>query len=174
LSGLGSLHSLLDHLSPSSNDWIRLSIATEVAVIIGVVANEGSLTTFQLLKASTPERLLRLIREITSDPSPKAANLISAALRALRNVLISTADEAWGEMWGSRQEKRVVGTGLVGPEEGHVRIAEDGSTGEGSSKRRSRAVQLYEAELGMVFRVSRQSRTSADASRIISQHFCLS
>lgn len=39
---------------------------------------------------------------------------MAALMRALRNVLVSTADIFWGHMWGVGAEKKVVGTGLVG------------------------------------------------------------
>jgi hypothetical protein len=92
-----------------------MEIAGEVAVIIGSVASEGSLTIRQLLEAKAPEQLLKLIRQLAQASSTDNTNLIVSALRALRNVLVSTADMSWGNMWGVGRERRVVGTGLVGP-----------------------------------------------------------
>lgn len=111
----GSRFSLLDRANVIINEIVQLEIAGEVAVIIGSVASEGSLTIRQLLQAKAPEQLLQLIRQLAQGSSTNNTSLVVSSLRALRNVLIATADMAWGNMWGVGRERRVVGTGLVGP-----------------------------------------------------------
>ena len=44
---------------------------------------------------------------------PQAAKLVPSLLRALRNVLISTADLVWGHMWGVGAERKTIDTGLL-------------------------------------------------------------
>jgi hypothetical protein len=108
--------SLLARVNVDNYDQIQLEIASEIAVVIGAVASEGSLTIRQLLEAGAPSRLLHLVRNLSDQPSTSTTALIVSALRALRNVLISTADMTWGNTWGVGRERHVVGTGLVGPE----------------------------------------------------------
>lgn len=74
----------------------------------------GTLTLRPLLLSQAPARLLHLIHS-TSTSSISAndrVRLLSAALRALRNVLVATADLVWGYMWGVGMQRRVVTTGL--------------------------------------------------------------
>jgi len=108
--------SLLARTYVENNEQIHLDIAGEIAVIIGAVASEGSLTIRQLLEARAAEELLGLVRRLADKSSVNSTNLVVSALRALRNILISTADITWGNMWGVGRERSVVGTGLVGPE----------------------------------------------------------
>ncbi|WVQ97812.1 hypothetical protein IAU59_004927 [Kwoniella sp. CBS 9459] len=94
----------------------------ETAVIIGALANVGNLTLRPLLAVSSPSILLELITNLTIESSPSAFSvppkqlerLLVSLLRALRNLLVSTADIVWGHMWGVGAERQVVGTGLVG------------------------------------------------------------
>ena len=75
----------------------------------------GSLTLRPLLIAQTPQHLLQAIKAITSPsfPPPQVSRLLAPLLRALRNLLVSTADLLWGHMWGVGAEKKVVSTGIV-------------------------------------------------------------
>lgn len=103
---------------------------SETAVILGSLANGtvltlrlliapvGSLTLRALLTNSAPAHLLNSIKSLTSDSvtSSHISQLIPPLLRALRNLLVSTADLAWGHIWGVGAERKVVSTGLVGEE----------------------------------------------------------
>jgi hypothetical protein len=60
--------------------------------------------------------LLSLVRRLADPSSISNTTPVISALRALRNILVSTADITWGNMWGVGRERSVVGTGLVGPE----------------------------------------------------------
>jgi hypothetical protein len=122
-------------------------------VIIGAVASEGSLTIRQLLEARAAEELLSLVRRLADRSSVNSTTLVVSALRALRNILISTADITWGNMWGVGRERSVVGTGLVGPES-DLRDRDVQMTLSGGDE----AVSIGEREgkrvLGLVFEVS--------------------
>ncbi|ORY26906.1 armadillo-type protein, partial [Naematelia encephala] len=107
---LSFLLSRLSHVEVRSPQDVE--IANEVAVIIGALANVGTLTARPLLLADTPSCLLDRIHDITSTPFSSAYRLLPALLRALRNVLVSTADLEWGHVWGVGSEREVVGTGL--------------------------------------------------------------
>lgn len=76
----------------------------------------GSLTIRPLLLSHTPARLLHLIRALLdiSLPQHQLTRILPPVVRALRNILVSTADLTWGHMWGVGAERKVVGTGLVG------------------------------------------------------------
>ncbi|WWD22052.1 hypothetical protein CI109_106540 [Kwoniella shandongensis] len=96
---------------------ISMELMGETAVIIGALANVGNLTLRPLLIAETPSHLLNLISSLTSTdstPNKYIDRLLPQLLRALRNILVSTADMVWGHMWGVGAERKVVGTGLVG------------------------------------------------------------
>ena len=108
--------SLLDKTHLEDDGTTQLDIAGEIAVIVGALASEGSLTIRQLLEARAAEELLSLVRRLADRSSFASTNLGVSALRALRNILVSTADITWGNMWGVGRERSVVGTGLVGPE----------------------------------------------------------
>ena len=114
----------------------------------------GPLTIRPLLQAATPNHLLLLIRSISNSASPPTSvnRLLPALLRALRNLLITTADLVWGHMWGVGAEKKVVSTGLVGEAPSTKE-----STGKGKAvagKGRSWKVEAARA-LGSCFEVSR-------------------
>lgn len=98
---------------------------------------------------STPAKFISLIRTLSSSPtsSSSVARLIPPLLRALRNLLVSTADLAWGHMCGVGVERKVVGTGLVGGELLHEEVK-----GIGVSRGQ---VWRFEANraLGLVFEV---------------------
>nr|XP_018265756.1 uncharacterized protein I303_02129 [Kwoniella dejecticola CBS 10117]OBR87914.1 hypothetical protein I303_02129 [Kwoniella dejecticola CBS 10117] len=116
------LLSLLEY--PSSKDVSEdlatsLELMSETAVIIGALANVGNLTLQPLLLSSTPTSLLQLITSLSraSDITAKQLEkILPHLLRALRNILVSTADMFWGHMWGVGAERKVIGTGLVGVE----------------------------------------------------------
>ncbi|WRT65023.1 uncharacterized protein IL334_001964 [Kwoniella shivajii] len=120
---LSFLLTLLEY--PSSSKDIDLTTAfelmSETAVIIGALANVGNLTLKPLLMSSTPSSLLTLVTSLTRpspetspDPGRQLEKILPHLLRALRNILVSTADMIWGHMWGVGAERKVVGTGLVG------------------------------------------------------------
>ena len=145
--------SLLARTCVEDHGQIQLDIAGEIAVIIGAVASEGSLTIRQLLEARAAEELLGLVRRLADKSSVSSTNLVVSALRALRNVLVSTADFTWGNMWGVGRESSVVGTGLVGPGS-DARNQDVRMTASGGDE----AVIIGEREgkriLGLVFEVS--------------------
>lgn len=132
----------------------------------------GTLTLRPLLAARAPDRILHLIRELYSlDTGSRSHNhnhnlyrALPPLLRALRNVLVSTADVVWGHMWGVGSERRVVGTGLVGID---VEDSVDSVEGKGKGKGKGRATATASEEgewrgeakraLGLVFQVSRQT-----------------
>jgi hypothetical protein len=72
----------------------------------------GSLTLRPLLLAHTPEHLVSLITSFKHISYFKIAILVPPVIRAIRNILVSTADAVWGHIWGVGVEKRIVGTGL--------------------------------------------------------------
>lgn len=84
----------------------------ETAVILGALGSAGALTLRPLLAEGVPGALLELVRWLPGHAT--APRLLPALLRALRNVLGSTAEVLWGHMWGVGAEQKVVGTGLVG------------------------------------------------------------
>ncbi|WVF70073.1 hypothetical protein IAT40_004860 [Kwoniella sp. CBS 6097] len=120
---------LLSHLlsfleSPLRDDVDSATLyelMSETAVIIGALANVGNLTLRPLLAISSPSIILQLITDLTypsssgfAFPAKQFDRLLISLLRALRNLLVSTADMVWGHMWGVGAERQVVGTGLVG------------------------------------------------------------
>lgn len=82
----------------------------------------GPLTIRPLLAVNAPSALFNLIRHLSSSktplPRPTLVRILPSLLKALRNLLVTTADLVWGHMWGVGAEKKVVGTGLVGVESG--------------------------------------------------------
>ncbi|KAK8846743.1 hypothetical protein IAR55_005830 [Kwoniella newhampshirensis] len=112
------LLSLLRVPSPGVEDSdVSMELMSETAVIVGALANIGDLTLRPLLVANTPSHLLGLISALTLSTSLSdryVHRLLPQLLRALRNLLVSTADMVWGHMWGVGAERKVVGTGLVG------------------------------------------------------------
>ena len=123
------------HPKDTNLDDTAIEIIYEIAVIIGSLANGelsrmiglygnvitlvvGSLTLRPLLFHTAPERIIRLIRTLNDPQTPisHSNRLIAPLVRALRNVLFSTADLSWGQMWGVGAEKKVVSTGLLGYE----------------------------------------------------------
>jgi hypothetical protein len=122
----------------------------------------GSLTLRPLLLSSAPSRLISLIRTLTSPsfPSVHAAKLLPPVLRALRNLLVSTADLVWGHMWGVGAERRVVATGLVGMDlnEEHEAAGVAGAAGQGKGKGVAGKGEAWKGQassaLGLVFEVS--------------------
>ncbi|WWC67683.1 uncharacterized protein I206_101595 [Kwoniella pini CBS 10737] len=156
----GLLQLLLTLLKyPSSNDvdsTVALELMSETAVIIGALANVGKLTLQPLLLSSTPSALLCLITSLneTSDITVKQLEkILPHLLRALRNILISTADMVWGHMWGVGAERKVIGTGLVGVEimsEKEVSGKGKQVAGKGAGNWRSQATaalsSIFEAE----------------------------
>jgi hypothetical protein len=75
----------------------------------------GILTLKPLLAVSAPTHLLNLLTSILSSPKQDASHrLLASALRALRNVLLTTADLVWGHVCGVGAEQKVVDTGLIG------------------------------------------------------------
>lgn len=87
-----------------------------------------------LLLSQAPTRLLNCIRATSNSRRLSASDrvrLLSALLRALRNVLVATADLVWGYMRGVSLRRRVVDTGLAGP--GESRVSEAGDTGGGAT-----------------------------------------
>ncbi|WWD00304.1 hypothetical protein V866_007215 [Kwoniella sp. B9012] len=118
------LLSLLEYPSSNKdvNEPMALELMSETAVIIGALANVGHLTLQPLLLSSTPSTLLTLIISLTTSspthiPERQLDRILPHLLRALRNILVSTADMIWGHMWGVGAERKVVGTGLVGEQE---------------------------------------------------------
>ncbi|WVW78739.1 hypothetical protein I302_100699 [Kwoniella bestiolae CBS 10118] len=121
---LAFLLSLLEY--PSSrgdvDGPVALELMSETAVIVGALANVGNLTLRPLLLSSTPSSLLTLITSLTTPsesqiPTKQLDRILPHLLRALRNILVSTADMVWGHMWGVGAERKVIGTGLVGEQE---------------------------------------------------------
>lgn len=87
----------------------------EAAVILASIATVGNLTLRPIITNNAPARLLHLIHPLVhTQQHPSAHRQLTALLRALRNVLVATADMVWGHVWGVGAEKKVVGTGLVG------------------------------------------------------------
>lgn len=87
----------------------------EAAVIVASIATVGNLTLRPIITNNTPARLLHLIHPLVHTQQHRTAQRqLTALLRALRNVLVATADMVWGHVWGVGAEKKVVGTGLVG------------------------------------------------------------
>ncbi|KAE8540327.1 hypothetical protein D1P53_003272 [Cryptococcus gattii VGV] len=87
----------------------------EAAVIVASIATVGNLTLRPIITNNTPARLLHLIHPLVHTQQHRSAQRqLTALLRALRNVLVATADMVWGHVWGVGAEKKVVGTGLVG------------------------------------------------------------
>ncbi|WWC87229.1 uncharacterized protein L201_002117 [Kwoniella dendrophila CBS 6074] len=139
---LNFLLSLLEY--PSSSKDVdantALELMSETAVIIGALANVGNLTLQPLLSSSTPSSLLKLITSLIQPssnipqiPQKQLDKILPHLLRALRNVLVSTADMVWGHMWGVGAEKKVIGTGLVGLDVGSTHT-EYGSPSNGKGK----------------------------------------
>nr|AAV98491.1 BSP2 [Cryptococcus neoformans var. neoformans] len=87
----------------------------EAAVILASIATVGNLTLRPIITNNAPARLLHLIHPLVhTQQHPSVHRQLTALLRALRNVLVATADMVWGQVWGVGAEKKVVGTGLVG------------------------------------------------------------
>lgn len=87
----------------------------EAAVIVASIATVGNLTLRPIITNNTPARLLHLIHPLVHTQQHRSTQRqLTALLRALRNVLVATADMVWGHVWGVGAEKKVVGTGLVG------------------------------------------------------------
>lgn len=105
------LRSLLAQLVVPESE-LEAAIVVETAVILGALGSAGALTLRPLLAEGVPGALLALVRALPGHPA--ALRLLPALLRALRNVLGSTAEVLWGHMWGVGAEQKVVGTGLVG------------------------------------------------------------
>ncbi|WVR04430.1 hypothetical protein IAU60_001433 [Kwoniella sp. DSM 27419] len=129
-----------------------LELMGETAVIIGALANVGNLTLRPLLSTSTTPALMSLITNLTG---PSGTHTISARqldrllpslLRALRNVLIATADMIWGHMWGVGAERKVVGTGLVGSD---AAAEKDAGKGKEVAERRGDAAWRREAHVAL-------------------------
>lgn len=128
----------------------------------------GPLTLAPLIRSDAAARLLDLIRTIpAAAPGPLTSSKVLPSLtRALRNLLLATADLVWGHIWGVGSETEVVSTGLVGLDEDQgARSDSHDLTGidEGGSSPRDKALQgLWEGEtalaasstLGLVFEVS--------------------
>lgn len=132
---------------------MTVEVISETAVILGALANVGSLTLRPLLSNSTAAHLLGLIKSLSNAPlDPRFDRLIPPLLRALRNLLVSTADLAWGHMWGVGAERKVVGTGLVG--EDTLREAE--GKREGVPRGRRWRVEASRA-LALVFEVGQNN-----------------
>lgn len=123
----------------------------------------GPLTIRPLLQAGAPAQLLRLIKSLSQPPSsaPSASTnrLLPPLVRALRNVLVTTADLVWGHLWGVGAEKKVVSTGLFGDE---------APAGESSGKGKAVAgkTRSWRPEgvhsLGLCFEVSWTALTCSD------------
>ncbi|OCF37579.1 hypothetical protein I316_00705 [Kwoniella heveanensis BCC8398] len=119
---LSFLLSFLQLRPPSEGDFsTSYDLISETAVIVGALANVGNLTLRPLLAVSSPSILLHLILSLAADSSTDSTisakqldRLLISLLRALRNLLVSTADMVWGHMWGVGAERQVVGTGLIG------------------------------------------------------------
>lgn len=104
---------------------------------------------------------------LAAAPGPSTASKVLPSLtRALRNLLLATADLVWGHIWGVGSETEVVSTGLVGLDEDQgARSDLRGLTGideDGGSPRDKALEGLWEGEtalaasltLGLVFEVS--------------------
>jgi hypothetical protein len=91
-----------------------IEVTNQVAIVINTLASEGTLTIRPILLAGAPARLLDQVRQLVQSTSSQAPKVLSSVMRALRNVLVSTADLVWGHAYGVEMEKKVVGTGLVG------------------------------------------------------------
>ncbi|KAK4689772.1 armadillo repeat-containing protein 8, partial [Tremellales sp. Uapishka_1] len=145
-----SLLSLLRLPSDSStfsvDDAVNIDVINETAVIVGALATVGAVTLRPLLVSATPTHLLNLIRTIVNLPSNQSlSRLLPPLLRALRNVLVSTADAVWGHMWGVGLEIKVVGTGLL------VMESMQDTKGKGAEgKKRGWRVEAQQT-LGMLF-----------------------
>jgi hypothetical protein len=111
----------------------------------------GTLTVRPLLLAQTPAHLLHLVRDLSSASLPHAQlhRLLPPVIRALRNILVSTADLVWGHMWGVGAERKVVDTGLVG-------LNSSSGLGKGKSVLGRGRTWTSEAvrALGLIFEVS--------------------
>lgn len=106
--------SLLNQLQTDRIEEDDFPLVNEVAVIIGSLASEGTLTIRPLLLAHTPARLLDQVRCLTKSTLPQVPRILSTVVRSLRNVLLATIDLIWGHAYGVEMERKVVGTGLVG------------------------------------------------------------
>lgn len=154
-------------LEPPELDPVRQDIVIETTVILGALATGkslscdlyglrlqltivGPITLRSLLNAGTSSKLLSLIKSLQSSnlPESQIVRILPSILRALRNVLVTTADLVWGHMWGVGAEKKVVGTGLVGED------VVAGARGKNSGKGRSWRVDATRA-LSLCFEVSR-------------------
>jgi hypothetical protein len=72
------------------------------------------MTIRPLLLAGTPTCLFELIRRnVQSNPGAKDQRLLSSLIKALRNVLTSTGDLAWGHIHGAVVPREIVSTGLA-------------------------------------------------------------
>ena len=120
-----------------------------------------------LLIAQIPTHLLNLINSInhrsiatsTSSAAGEAApilRLLPPLLRALRNILIATADTAWGQSWGVGAEKQVVDTGLMGEVGGAESAGPTRSKakGKGTAKETVQWREIVSQTLPLVFEVS--------------------
>jgi hypothetical protein len=129
----------------------------------------GPVTIRPLLQASAPAHLLRLIKSLAQTPSgaPSSSTnkLLPPLLRALRNLLVTTADLVWGHLWGVGAEKRVISTGLFGDE------VPDGET-SGKGKAVAGKTRSWRAEgvhsLGLCFEVRPILLASCTPSRYAS------
>ncbi|ORX34369.1 armadillo-type protein [Kockovaella imperatae] len=99
----------------------QLDIINETVVIFASLANVGPLTLRPLLAAEVPAHLLNLVNSINrrsvGSPTSSGTRLLAPVLRALRNILVSTADTIWGQPWGVGVERKVVDTGLMREED---------------------------------------------------------
>ncbi|WVO15817.1 hypothetical protein L204_103479 [Cryptococcus depauperatus] len=102
-----TLAAVTQELSPNS----RNQAVTEAAIIVASLANAGPFALQPLIHSDTPFRLLHLIHHLTQVKRPDSP--LPYLLRALRNILVSTADILWGHTWASNTDKQMVGTGLV-------------------------------------------------------------
>ena len=98
-------------LWPTVRHFLRLTLARDRKAELAV----GSLTVKPLILAGVDVCLLDTIsRPSTSPPAREFqtdAHIVHVA-RALRNLLVSTADLMWGSVWGIGGEKKVVSTGI--------------------------------------------------------------
>ncbi|RSH90252.1 hypothetical protein EHS25_001586 [Saitozyma podzolica] len=134
---------------------------------VEVTEDEGAVSTWLAHTPTSTPILCALPTDISHTdthlpflPSVHAAKLLPPVLRALRNLLVSTADLVWGHMWGVGAERRVVATGLVGMDlnEEHEAAGVAGAAGQGKGKGVAGKGEAWKGQassaLGLVFESS--------------------
>lgn len=140
-----------------------------------LIPGVGPRTLGPLVQNNAAERLLDFIRAVlASSPGlSTTSKVLPSLIRALRNLLLATADLVWGHIWGVGAETEVVSTGLVGLDlKGGGRpdglVSHEGYTdgsyrpveGGGHEHWRYDAALAANATLGLVFRVCHDEITA--------------